>query len=79
MHEEQCIRYEEYQTIVARLANAARRRPLRKEEHERLQRNLACMRMLCDTPYILDKTCKISPKIKESVKKYLYQTFTLQG
>ncbi len=36
-----------------------------KEEHEQLQKWLASMRMICDSPYILDLKCKISPKIKE--------------
>ena len=26
---------------------------------------LACMRMVCDTPAILDPTCRISPKLEE--------------
>jgi hypothetical protein len=65
MHPEQCLRYDEYKIRVARLTQLAKRRPLKKEEMERLQRNLACMRMLCDTPYILDQTCRISPKLKE--------------
>jgi ERCC4-related helicase len=65
MHKEQTLRYEEYETKVARIAAIARSRPLKKEEMERLQQNLACMRMLCDTPYILDQDCRISPKLKE--------------
>lgn len=65
MHKEQALRYEEYEAKVARLATMARKRPLRKEEMERLQQYLACMRMLCDTPYILDPDCRISPKLKE--------------
>jgi hypothetical protein len=65
MHPEQCLRYDEYKVRVARLTQLARRRPLKKEEMERLQRNLACMRMLCDTPYILDQACRISPKLRE--------------
>ncbi len=65
MHKEQILRYEEYESMVARLAAIARKRPLRKEEMERLQRYLACMRMLCDTPYILDQDCRIAPKVKE--------------
>ena len=65
MHKEQALRYEEYEAKVARLAAMARKRPLRKEEMERLQQYLACMRMLCDTPYILDPDCRISPKLKE--------------
>ncbi len=65
MDEEQRIRYEEYRVKVARLASQASRRPLSKEERDRLQQWLACMRMLCDTPYILDPECRISPKLKE--------------
>ena len=65
MHPEQRLRYDEYKIRVARLTQIAKKRPLKKEEMERLQRNLACMRMLCDTPYILDQTCCISPKLKE--------------
>lgn len=65
MHKEQTARYEEYEAKVARLANIAAKRPLRKEEMERLQQFLACMRMLCDTPYILDPECRVSPKLQE--------------
>jgi len=65
MHKEQTLRYEEYEAKAARLAAIARRRPLKKEEMERLQQYLACMRMLCDTPYILDQKCRISPKLQE--------------
>lgn len=65
MHEEQRARYEEYSAQVARLTQAARRRPLSPEEFQRLQQQLACMRMLCDTPYILDQDCRISPKLEE--------------
>ncbi|MDZ7754480.1 MAG: C-terminal helicase domain-containing protein [Gammaproteobacteria bacterium] len=65
MHEEQTGPYEEYQAKVARLSAAARKRPLKKEEMERLQGYLACMRMLCDTPYILDRETRVSPKLKE--------------
>jgi SNF2 family DNA or RNA helicase len=65
MHKEQTLRYGEYEAKAARLAAMARKRPLKKEEMERLQQYLACMRMLCDTPYILDQDCRISPKLKE--------------
>ena len=65
MHKEQVLRYGEYEAKAARLAAMARKRPLKKEEMERLQQFLACMRMLCDTPYILDQDCRISPKLKE--------------
>jgi len=65
MHQEQRSRYEEHNGIVARILAKGKYRPLRKEEYEVLQQRLACMRMLCDTPYILDSTCKISPKVDE--------------
>ena len=65
MAEEQRARYEEYATKAARLLAQAQRRPLRPEEFERLQQWLACMRMICDTPAILDPTCRISPKLEE--------------
>jgi superfamily II DNA/RNA helicase len=65
MHKEQTLRYGEYESKAARLAAMAKNRPLKKEEMEQLQRHLACMRMLCDTPYILDQDCRISPKLKE--------------
>jgi len=65
MSGEQTTRYEEHQAVVARIIQVAKRRPLRPEEFDRLQQRLACMRMLCDTPYILDPECRISPKLDE--------------
>jgi hypothetical protein len=65
MAEEQRLRYEEYRGQAARLAAIAKRRPLTQKEFERLQLLLACMRMLCDTPYILDRECRLSPKLEE--------------
>ena len=65
MEPEQARRYDEYSTRVARLLGRARRRPLSPEELEQLQRWLACMRMLCDTPYILDPDCRVCPKLGE--------------
>ncbi len=68
MTDEQALRYEEYNNRVARLMAMAKRRPLLKEEWEKLQKWLACMRMLCDTPYILDPECTDSPKLEELEK-----------
>lgn len=65
MVDEQLARYEDYRLPAARLAAQAQRRPLTKEEHDRLQQLLACMRMICDSPAILDPTCRISPKLEE--------------
>jgi hypothetical protein len=65
MLDEQRARYEDYRGQAARLVQIAQRRPLTKQELDRLQMLLACMRMVCDTPYILDPTCRISPKLEE--------------
>ena len=65
MAEEQRTRYEEYRQKAARLIAQARRRPLLPKEFEQLMIHLACMRMICDTPAILDPTCRISPKLEE--------------
>ena len=65
MTETQRIFYVDYEHLVARLASIARRRPLTREEFEKLQRFLACMRMVCDTPYILDDKARDCPKMDE--------------
>ena len=65
MEAEQRVRYEEYSERVARLMAITKRRSLTKEEFEMLQKWLACMRMLCDTPFILDQDCRICPKLPE--------------
>lgn len=65
MDPEQVSRYADYELYVGRLLAAAKRRPLTKKEFELLQQWLACMRMLCDTPYILDDECRVAPKIDE--------------
>lgn len=68
MTQEQIERYSEFESQVSRLMAFAKNRPLRPEEHERLQRLLACMRMLCDTCYILDDKITESPKVDELLK-----------
>ena len=65
MAEEQAKRYADYEYPARRLAAVAQRRPLTKEEFDRLQQLLACMRMLCDTPAILDPECRVCPKLEE--------------
>ncbi len=57
--------YGEYESRVARLLAVAKKRPLTREEQEKLQRWLACMRMLCDTAYILTPNNRECPKIHE--------------
>jgi superfamily II DNA or RNA helicase len=65
MAEEQKLRYEDYRMPAVQLIAQAQRRPLRQQEFDRLQQLLACMRMTCDTPAILDPTCRVSPKLEE--------------
>ncbi len=65
MTKEQQLRYDDYANLVARVASIARRRPLTEAEFKRLQLALACMRMICDTPYILDETVQDCPKLDE--------------
>jgi len=65
MAEEQQSRYEDYYAPARQLIAKAQRRPLTQAEFERLQMLLACMRMVCDTPAILDPACRISPKLEE--------------
>lgn len=55
--------YTEHQTEVARLAA---RRALSPREHEQLMRHLAQLRMICDTPAIIQgQTCEDCPKLVE--------------
>jgi len=65
MTPKQEVIYGEYSDIVARLSATARRRPLTKQEQDRLMINLAMMRMVCDTPYILDPKVRDCPKLNE--------------
>ena len=65
MEEEQLTRYVEYERRVAQLLAKAQRRPLTPDELDKLQRWLSCMRMICDTPYILDSDCRVCPKLAE--------------
>jgi len=57
--------YKQHEWIVSMLLDKAKNRPLRKEELDQLQRELAMMRMVCDTPYILDPEHKVCPKLGE--------------
>ena len=57
--------YDYYERLVGRLAAVSARRPLTKEEFERLQLYLACMRMVCDTPAILEDGEFECPKLDE--------------
>jgi len=60
--------YDEHADIVARLAAIAKRRPLTKQESDRLMIHLAMMRMVCDTTFILDPKVRDCPKLAELEK-----------
>ena len=63
-HEQrEAYQYHEYE--VAKLVYIAKRRPLTKQQQEKLMRELAMMRMICDANYILDQEDRTSPKIEE--------------
>ncbi|MDA1275734.1 MAG: DEAD/DEAH box helicase [Verrucomicrobia bacterium] len=64
----QVAAYEDHSMVVARLAFTAKRRPLTKQEQEKLFRHLAMMRMVCDTNYILDPKDRACPKLAELEK-----------
>ena len=65
MTEAQLEAYEGYEFLARRLAAVAAQRPLTPEEFKLLQGHLACMRMICDTPYILDGRRHECPKMEE--------------
>lgn len=60
--------YAAHEQQVMRLVNAALRRPLTQQEQEKLQRELAMMRMICDSNYILDPDDRTCPKLAELEK-----------
>lgn len=65
MDTEQQLRYQEFSDQVARLLTTLKKRPLSPDELKKLQRLLSCMRMVADTPYILDEECRECPKLEE--------------
>jgi hypothetical protein len=60
--------YAAHMKQVARLLSIAKRRPLTVQEQEKLQRELAMMRMICDTNFILDPEDRVCPKLGELEK-----------
>jgi hypothetical protein len=68
LHELQRQNYSAHEQQVLRLVNTALRRPLTQPEQEKLQRELAMMRMICDTNYILDPDDRTCPKLAELEK-----------
>ena len=57
--------YAEHEQQVSRLVHTARRRPLTQQEQDKLQRELAMMRMICDTNFILGPEDRSCPKLTE--------------
>ncbi|HKL20424.1 MAG TPA: DEAD/DEAH box helicase, partial [Tichowtungia sp.] len=65
MTRQQAKFYKQHEQQVSWLIQLAEKRPLKKEELDKLQRELAMMRMVCDTPFILDSKHKDCPKLDE--------------
>ncbi len=65
MSEEQLEVYRDHEYSARRLAAIAEKRPLTAEEFKLLQMHLACMRMVCDSLYILGKDQNPCPKMDE--------------
>ncbi|MBN8246804.1 MAG: DEAD/DEAH box helicase, partial [Verrucomicrobia bacterium] len=57
--------YDDFAHTVAKLHAIAKRRPLTRQEQEKLLRTLAMMRMTCDTNYILEPEDRSSSKLPE--------------
>jgi len=57
--------YAEHELVVSQLAAKAQRRPLLPAELDRLMREMAMLRMVCDTNYILDDEDRTCPKLAE--------------
>jgi len=68
LSEPQKQNYATHEQQVMRLVNTALRRPLSRQEQEKLQRELAMMRMICDSNYILDPDDRVCPKLAELEK-----------
>jgi hypothetical protein len=65
LSESQQTTYNEHLLKVSKLVHTAKRRPLTKQEQEKLMREMAMMRMVCDTNYILDAGDRACPKLAE--------------
>jgi superfamily II DNA or RNA helicase len=68
LSQKQADSYAAHEAQVARLVSIAKSRPLTQQESEKLQRELAMMRMICDTNYILDPEDTTCPKLAELEK-----------
>jgi hypothetical protein len=78
MTDEQKAYYDDYKASAAKLIAIAKRRPLTQQEFDRLMIAFACMRMICDTPAILDPDCRVSPKLEE-LERILSDLFEERG
>jgi superfamily II DNA or RNA helicase len=65
---EQAGSYQSHEGQVAKLVSTASRRPLTQQEQDKLMRELAMMRMICDTNFILDPEDRVCPKLSELEK-----------
>ncbi|MEX2578999.1 MAG: DEAD/DEAH box helicase [Verrucomicrobiales bacterium] len=65
MSRAQKVAYGDHEYRLLILTNLAKKRPLRKEEQDKLMRELAMMRMCCDTVHILDEEERDCPKLEE--------------
>lgn len=60
------VEYDDYKLQASRLVQQSLKRPLKKEESERLMILLAIMRMICDSPSIVKgHDCEDCPKLDE--------------
>jgi hypothetical protein len=65
MTEEQQSLYAESEQTVSRLGAQAKKRPLTKKERDILMLSLGCMRMACDSAFVLDQKTRSAPKLDE--------------
>ena len=65
LSESQRTAYQAHEAVVTRLIAANRRRPLTEPQRERLMRELNMLRMICDSPYILNASDRACPKLDE--------------
>ncbi|HVU23125.1 MAG TPA: DEAD/DEAH box helicase [Opitutus sp.] len=65
LSDEQRQDYAAHEQTVAQLVRLSKRRPLSPQQQQKLLRELALMRMLCDSPYILDRENRTCPKLDE--------------
>lgn len=65
LSESQRQAYQAHEAVVTRLIASNRRKPLAEPQRERLMRELSILRMICDSPYILNASDRACPKLDE--------------